>query len=319
MMTHALPLVIIALALPAAHSLSAVTTYKYQCQGFTCAARHKPAASGHEADPPLLLVHPVGIGLDSWFWNRLLDNWQGAEVYCPDFIGCGKSEEWAPEEKGLFVPLDWVRQCEVLWRERIQRPCMVVGQGGMAPVAVQLATRQSDLWDGPRAVCSVVLASPPTWDDMADGLDEAEVARNYRQLSSPLGAAGYRLLRMRSFVRFFSDLFLFQGQCDDAWLDECDRGAAPLAARFPVFAFNAGLVGVRGLGAEMRAMKQPMLILNGEADKRTAKRAGYAEQMAACSLQTLPGCNVLPWEEPQATARALAAFARELPREAEPP
>ena len=33
-----------------------------------------------ENELPLLLVHPVGIGLSSWFWDKFLDEWQGGEV-----------------------------------------------------------------------------------------------------------------------------------------------------------------------------------------------------------------------------------------------
>jgi hypothetical protein len=37
--------------------------------GFTVAFRRKAAAPGYEQRAPLLLVHPVGIGLSSWFFG----------------------------------------------------------------------------------------------------------------------------------------------------------------------------------------------------------------------------------------------------------
>ena len=49
------------------------TAHTFEFGGFTCAYRVKPAAPGAEAEPPLLLVHPVGIGLSSWFFDQLLD------------------------------------------------------------------------------------------------------------------------------------------------------------------------------------------------------------------------------------------------------
>ncbi len=129
----------------------------YEHDGWRLAFRHKRAAAGRESDPPLLLVHPVGIGLSGWFWERFIEQWLGGEVFAPDLIGCGASDAWVPEERGLFLPLDWSRGCEALWRARIRRPCVVVAQGGLAPVGVQLAAREADDWSGGRAVSRLVL------------------------------------------------------------------------------------------------------------------------------------------------------------------
>ena len=116
--------------------------------------------------------------------------------------------------------------------------------------------------------------------------------------------------RVRS--HFFSNLFLFDGEADSRWLKECTDGAT-LEARWPVFAFNSGLIGARGLEDELRSLRAPLLVLSGSADKRVARRSGYAEGEGACRLQTLEGtCNVLPWEDPAASAAAVQAFAAEL-------
>jgi len=196
--------------------VAALESYDYD--GWKLAYRHKCAAPGHEADPPLLLVHPVGIGLSSWFWDRFIDAWDGGEVFAPDLIGCGESDRWRPEERGLFLPLDWARGCEALWRARIQRPCVVFTQGGLAPVGVVLAARESDNWSGSLAVSHLVLSAPPTWQDMIIGLPEPELMRNYNALRSPLGAAAVGLIETRAAIRFFSDLFLFEHECDDRYI-----------------------------------------------------------------------------------------------------
>ena len=175
-------------------------------------------------------MHPVGIGLSSWFFERFVRAWSGP-VYVPDLIGCGDSDAWDPDEQGLFVPLDWVRMLEQLWREAIGRPMVVVSQGGLAPVAVRLATRETEQWQGGRAVRGLVLASPPEYDVLSAGLDEAEVMLNYERLSWALGADSglnavlYRLLCARFFIRLFSDLFLFAADADNAFLDNCVREA----------------------------------------------------------------------------------------------
>ena len=118
----------------------------------------------------------------------------------------------------------------------IQRPVLVVSQGGLAPVAVRLAARECDTWIGSRAVAGLVLSSPPEWDAIGEGYDRMEararcsqrlferagrsdaaqgksasppsqVERNFRLLGDVLGAPtplsrlGWRALCSRPFVR----------------------------------------------------------------------------------------------------------------------
>jgi pimeloyl-ACP methyl ester carboxylesterase len=153
---------------------------EYAYGSFNCAFRKKAASAGRENEMPLLLVHPansqksvplciynivpdlrnfgkVGIGLSSWFWDKFLDEWNGGEVFVPDLIGCGDSEPWRPGDEGMFVPLDWVRALEELWTKEIRRQCVVVVQGGLGPVGVQMAARQTGDWDGSKAVGGFVL------------------------------------------------------------------------------------------------------------------------------------------------------------------
>mmetsp|Transcript_12957 Transcript_12957/g.39121 ORF Transcript_12957/g.39121 Transcript_12957/m.39121 type:complete len:358 (-) Transcript_12957:1338-2411(-) len=272
-------------------------------------------APGSKELPAIVLVHPIGIGLGSWFWTPLIEalgKTTNAEVYAPDLIGCGDSEPWRPQERGIFIPLDYSRQLEELWRQEIQRPCVVVAQGGLAPVAVHFATRQADDWDGPRNVERVALASPPGWPSLSRGAQSRDnVLRSYAAWSSRVGQAAYDVLRRRPFVEFFSNAFLFAESADDEWLRECCDGATRPGAENPVFAFNAGIVNVRGLGEEMTAfMTQPVLLLEGERDaKRKPSRDDYVAALADCQRVTVKnGLNVLPWEQPDATARALARF-----------
>ena len=298
----------------------------YLAGGFTCSFRRKPASAGFEGKPPLLLVHPLGVGLSSWFWDPFLSEWKGSEVFVPDLIGCGTSEAWQPSERGLFVPLDWVRALETLWREEIRRPVVVLAQGGLAPLAVQLATRETETWRGGRAVRGVVLASPPPWAETAQGLPEAEVRRNFELLSatlgsaSPLGTLGYRALCARPFVRFFSSRFLFAAAAPDGdasaaerldrFVDACCAEAAP-ERRWPVLAFNSGLVGQGGLGEELESLRTPTLVLAGAAEgllPLSDDGSSYESRMPNCRAQRLVGRNALPWESARATAEAVGDF-----------
>ena len=282
--------------------------------GFTCAYRRKPAARGFEESPPILLVHPVGIGLASWFWDRFLDEHSGAECFVPDLIGCGQSDAWQPDQQGLFIPLDWVRALETMWQEQIKRPMIVVSQGGLAPLAVSLASRETDAWRGSQAVLGLVLASPPEWSALADGYPDDEVASNFEKLSatignpSPLGTFGYNLLCARPFVKFFSDSFLFADQADEAFLEACGATARP-ERRWPVIAFNAGLVASRGYAEELRSLPQPTLVLCGASGGKPKQPDDFEEGMRRCTVRSLPGLNVLPWESTATVVRAITDFA----------
>ena len=294
----------------------------YLFNGFECAFRRKAASPGFEAKPPLILIHPIGIGLASWFFNRLVDRWAGAELFVPDLIGCGASQAWDPAERGLHVPLDYVRQMQQLWREEVRRPCIVVSQGGVAPLAVELACIESDTWRGSRAVRGVVLLSPPELELLADGLDETEVKRNFELLSRTLGARSalgtwaYQALSSRVFIDFFSRQFLFATATAETcaafeeFVDECVDETDP-TKRWPILAFNAGLVGLRGLREEMRNLRQPLLVLIGSDGGKPLSNdgLGYQALLPRCKLLRIPAAkNVLPWEEAGATSEAIGEF-----------
>jgi len=77
-----------------------------------------------------------------------------------------------------------------------------------------------------------------------------------------------------------------------------------------VLAFNAGLVGVRGLREELSLLAQPSLVLCGNNGKPlTDGGAGYELLLPRCRVLRLPEArNVLPWEAAPETCAAIAAF-----------
>lgn len=303
-----------------------VTTEKYQHKEFTLTYLHKAAASGREGDRPVVLIHPVGIGLSSWFWGRVMDSYDdNPPLYAPDLIGCGLdhgADSWDPEERGLFFPLSWAEGVETLlekvvmprWEEirpqsspsgifdifsgdkgRGRGKCLVVAQGGLAPVGILLAHRN------PAHVAHLMLTSPPSYEDVTTAVPERELQRNYNFLRSPtLGRLAFSMLEWRAVIRFFSDLFLFQGACDERWLDEAQREIC-VEARTPVQAFNAGLLQHRSFARELKELTQAVLVASGEGDKRVSGRRPYQSELKHCTLATVEGgCNVLPWETPAA-------------------
>mmetsp|Transcript_15378 Transcript_15378/g.28966 ORF Transcript_15378/g.28966 Transcript_15378/m.28966 type:complete len:213 (-) Transcript_15378:414-1052(-) len=135
----------------------AVESYKHNNWNLTYL--YKKAAPGREKDPPIILVHPVGVGISSWFYKKLMAEFtNNPPLYAPDLIGCGLShgaDTWDPERIGLFFPLSWVEGVETLinsvalprWREKQQsfffpnylesgassssKGCLVLVQGGL--------------------------------------------------------------------------------------------------------------------------------------------------------------------------------------------
>lgn len=335
-----------------ATSTTATTIESYQYDGWNLTYRYKPACPGREDDPPLLLVHPVGIGLSSWFWEPFMEAWDdGPALYAPNLIGCGVSEggdAWDPDVRGLFIPLDWVKCCEALMndvdnnerigddsvkgkrnqRQRRQdtrqqqlsqsvlsptvffkkliarspiesgpKVWTVVTQGGLAPIGVLLASRN------PTRVGNLIMASPPTWQDMTTAVPEVELTRNYNFLRSPLwGNLAFRLLESRSAIEFFSNRFLFSNPCDTRWLEKAENEFS-VQTRPPVQVFNAGFCMNRGLEPELTTLVQPTLIVQGVDDKR--RRSEYVDKLGNCLIETLPGQNVLPWEYPEEFAKLL--------------
>jgi pimeloyl-ACP methyl ester carboxylesterase len=299
----------------------------YQHEDWKVSFLYKQASAGYEEESPILLIHPVGIGLSSWFWQRFIEEWtNGPAVYAVNLIGCGVTEgsdAWNPDKQGLFFPLSWAQQCETLINTVInedmtkQRSPLsqllgegspsavsVVVQGGLAPVGILLAHRNPD------AVQNLILTSPPAYGEIATPVPESELQRNYNFLRNPVaGNLAFAALETRWAVRFFSDLFLFEDKCDDVWLDKALEEARP-EARPPVQAFNSGFCMHRSLEEEWKSLRQQnILILQGSDDRaRCDQREGYTAELSNCEIQTLPGKNVLPWESPAATVEAVKKF-----------
>lgn len=248
-----------------------------------------------------------------------MSSWkEGPSVYAVDLIGCGVAngaDAWDPDLKGMPIPLGWVKGCEALLNQvilpqtrrislfGIKESCVVAVQGGLAPVGVQLASRN------PNSVSHLILTSPPTWNEMVTPVPEIELERNYGFLrNKQWGNLAFKCLETRAAVEFFSNAFLFGEKCDEEWLDECGKEMG-ISVRPPVQVFNAGFCLHRSWQTELENMVQPMLILQGDQDdQRLEKREAYEANVPNCQLQTLPGKNMLPWESAEAVVESIEAF-----------
>lgn len=135
----------------------------YTWQRYRCAYEFYP---GEASQTPLLLIHPIGVGLSREFWHRFCEQWQGQgarnPIYSPDLLGCGEST--MPQV--AYYPEDWAAQLLVLIQTVIQQPVILVVQGALLPVAIrlmqQLPAQQSD-W-----VKGIILSGPPAWRVMTE-------------------------------------------------------------------------------------------------------------------------------------------------------
>ena len=149
-------------------------------------------------------------------------------------------------------------------------------------------------------ISSLILTSPPTYNDMVTAIPQEELKRNYDFLKSPLfGNLAFQILESRIAIRFFSDLFLFGDEkCDEEWLDSTQEEIC-VEARTPVQAFNAGLLQHRSYEEELISIIQPTMVVSGSGDKRKVDRIQYTTYMKQCTQHTLYGVNVIPWENPK--------------------
>ena len=232
------------------------------------------------------------------------------EVYATDLIGCGTigGDTWDPNVRGLFFPLSWVQQCETLI-QTIRRPCAVICQGAIAPVGVVLASR--DCERRTKKVSHLILASPPEYNDMIHPLPQKDLEWNYNFYRSPVtGGFAFGALENRSAIWLFSNLFLFDSpiSINDSFVTNAAEECRNPKLRPPIMAFNAGLLLHRSLRDDLASIQQPTLILSGVADIRNNGRQGYKTGMKDCTLKTIRGKNILPWESSGEVCEELTDF-----------
>ena len=112
--------------------------------------------------PPLLLIPPVGVGIDRQFYARFQDVWAGGDTHAPDLLGTGDAK---PKPRRFYKPEVWAGQLDAYVREVIGEPCVLVSQGGLLPVALEM-------WrlSGTDTVRGVACLSPPPLSFVASEL-----------------------------------------------------------------------------------------------------------------------------------------------------
>ncbi|WGV24833.1 alpha/beta fold hydrolase [Halotia branconii] len=291
-------------------------TQFYTWQNYRCAYElHQPINSISEGIP-LLLIHPIGVGLSRQFWQRFCGEWYSKghrnSIYNPDLLGCGESDM----PSVAYTPKDWAEQLHYFLQSVVQKPVIVVVQGALLPVAIELVQKELNL------IAGLILAGPPAWPVITKKSAVWQQKLIWNILASPFGNAFYRYARSPRFLRSFSirQLFGSEDAVDAEWLNTLVAGAENTTSRYAVFSFLAGFWR-QNYAKNLTYIKQPTLVIVGETASSISeegKQETPDERLTdylACLPQgrgiKLPGRNVLPYESTGEFVKAIAPFIAE--------
>lgn len=289
-------------------------TQFYTWKNYRCAYEHY---SNSTDGVPLLLIHPIGVGLSRKFWERFCREWylsgQQNQIYNPDLLGCGDCD--LPHV--AYSPDDWAEQLEHFLQTVVQKPVIVIVQGALMPVAIALVQR------APTLIRGLILAGPPAMALITKESADLQHKLVWNLLDSPLGNAFYRYARRRPFLSSFSTRQLFDKSeaVDSEWLDTLVEGASHPATRHAVFSFLAGFWR-QNYSQAIASIQQPTLVVLGETASSisTEGKQETPDERLADYLAALPhgqgvkiaGRNVLPYESTTEFVDAIAAFVKEV-------
>ena len=263
-------------------------------------------ASAGGSMPALLLIHPIGVGLCSRFWDRFIQRWLGdhpeADLLAPDLIGCGE----AACSLDPLTPEAWAKPLAALLRERNDGPVVLVSQGTSLPIALALLELAPDL------VCGLVAISPPGWRVLHEAFPIERSRQLWRWLfRGPIGNLFYRYARRRSFLQSFSrkNLFAEAEAVDEEWLQTLSEGSRAMNTRWAVFSFLAGFWR-RDWEPQLTGLTLPLQVVFGGSatgigrsrcwDDLDERLATYRRKLPKAAIDTIPGRNVLPYESADA-------------------
>ncbi|AKG20011.1 alpha/beta fold hydrolase [Calothrix sp. 336/3] len=289
----------------------------YTWHNYRCVYDLYPENGNSAATFPILLIHPIGVGLSRHFWDRFCRGWQQHNqqnlIYNSDLLGCGESDK----PHVAYYPHDWAAQLQYFVENIIQKPVIIIVQGALLPIALELSTQK------PHLVAGLILAGPPAIPLISQKAPIWQQKLIWNLLDSGLGKLFYRYARREKFLADFSARQLFNSatDVDKEWLDSLGAGAEDLESRHAVFAFLAGfwLQGYREANANLQ---QPTLVVVGEGASSISKAGKKlsADQWLADYLAILPqgegvkipGRNVLPYESTTEFIQAIAPFVQKL-------
>ncbi|RCJ15711.1 alpha/beta hydrolase [Nostoc sp. ATCC 43529] len=293
--------------------LTASPSQFYTWRNYRCAYEVRQPSNITPEGVPLLLIHPIGVGLSRQFWQRFQREWYNSGkrnlIYSPDLLGCGESDM----PRIAYTPSDWAEQLQYFLQTVVQKPVILVVQGALFPVAIELVQKASNL------IAGLVLSGPPAWPVITKKSPKWQQKLLWNLLDSPFGSGFYRYARTPKFLRSFStrQLFASDNAVDTEWLNMLLAGADNLASRHAVFSFLAGFWR-QDYGSLIASIQQPTLVVVGQTASSISEegKKETPDERLADYLARLPqgrgikinGRNVLPYESTTEFVTAIAPF-----------
>ncbi len=295
------------------------TSLFYNWQGYRCAYELHSPSNSTASGIPLVLLHPIGVGLSRYFWHRFCREWrhtgQDNPIYNPDLLGCGESEM----PRAAYTPADWAEQLQYFLQTIVKKPVILLVQGAELPVAIALVQRQTE----PNYIQGIVLSGPPAWSLMTKPTPAWQHKLAWNILDSPVGSAFYRYARRRQFLQSFSErqLFADRATVDAQWLDTLENGAVNPESRYAVFSFLAGFWR-EDYEKAIEAIAQPTLVVvgdkassisrTGQSETPEERIAEYIKHLPQGQARKISGRNVLPYESTAEFVAVVAEFVNQL-------
>jgi hypothetical protein len=215
------------------------------------------------ASTAILLVHPIGVGIGRWFYNRLLQSLYNKRIQlkrsgrivalAPDLLACGSASnpmvQQSCQKLPLFTVSDWSSQVEQFMAMYQHEQCFnsstvlwcIVSNGGCVPIALDVMPPQ------PFNVTNIVLSAPPRLSGLLqDNPPMKKVQQSYRTLSGVIVGKLFWWFALRNngkFVQNFSETNLAADpkNLGEEWTPTCVQMARTFPkSRYSTFAFLAG-------------------------------------------------------------------------------
>lgn len=278
----------------------------YRWQDFRCGYKVYKSASSLATAAPIVLIHPIGVGLSGIFWQRFIETWLASNtshiVYNPDLLGCGTSDMPAI----AYYPGDWAAQLQYFLVNVVKQPVILIVQGASLPIAIKLIQN----YPNSNSIEKLVLSAPPAWRTITSPAKPLQQKLLWNLLfNSPIGLGNlfYLYAKRRQFIESFSirQLFADAEQVDRNWVDRLTAGGQNPQSRYAVFSFLAGFWR-EDYAAAISSIEQSTLVVFGEQSSSISREGkqetvqervnNYTKHLPRGQGCVIPGRNVLPYE-----------------------
>ncbi len=247
---------------------------------------------------PVLLVHSINAAASAFEMRAPFHGLQDTfQTHAIDLLGFGRSDRPARR----YSPLDYIEQIGMTL-ERIGEPATIIASTLGAAFSIGVAHR----W--PERVRALILVCP-TGIQLLEKTPGPEAALTYATLNSPVGAAIYRGLTTRGFVRYFLEKQTYADPANvtPEVFEGFYQATQHPGAMYAPICFVAGLLNYR-VTEIFGQLTQPILIVWGKQAfiTRPKQAQAFMERNSRARLEMLDGCGMAAQDECPDRFNALA-------------